>query len=379
MKFNRNYYIAVFLFIIVLLAVFLSMIFYHPGTTVNAGSKRTGISIDCARSFKNVNFIKKYINEIHKNKGNYLTLHLTDNENFAVENESLHQTISNAYYKSGIYYNKKTKLPFLSKNQLKNIIHYGNSKHVEVIPEIDVPGHAQGIFSLLKANGEYNLYKQVVRSDGYNEMDYAKEKTLSLSKRIIGEYIPLIKAGDYISIGGDEITVNNDKQEDQIVKYINSMDSYINQHSIKMTMWNDAFHKKVINKYNKNILIDYWSYSGQRASQEQSNQNMALRATMPELNKAGFKTINCNFYYLYLIANEKIFNKHNVQFWKNDLMKWNPKIWNNNDNTSLDKSKNNIGMQLSIWNDGSYKINNLDLYNNLKTYIKSYLNYSNSF
>ncbi|TPR21867.1 hypothetical protein DY102_02945 [Apilactobacillus timberlakei] len=378
MKLHKRGYLTILSFIAIGL-IAIVFIFYHHVTNVNAGKKQVGISLDCARSFKDVNTIKKYINEVHKYKGNYLTLHLTDNENFAVESNTLHQNVSNAYYKSGIYYNKKNNLPFLSKEQLKNIISYGYNKHIEIIPEIDVPGHEQGIFNLLKINGEDRLYKQVVRSDGYNEMDYSNAKTIALSKQIIGEYLSLINPHNHISIGGDEITVSNNKQENQIVKYINDMDNYVNQHNIKMIMWNDAFHKKVINQYNKNILIDYWSYSGQRSNQEQSSQNMALRATMPELNKAGFQTINCNFYYLYLIANEKIFNQHNMKFWKNSLKQWNPQIWNNNDTNHLDKSKNNIGMQLSIWNDDSYNISNLDLYNNLKTYVKTYVNYSNKF
>lgn len=378
MKFFKSFYTIVFSLIAIIFAT-IAIILYRQSTNVKAVKKQIGISLDCARSFKDVNTIKKYINEVHKYKGTYLTLHLTDNENFALESNTLHQNAKHSYYKSGIYYNKKTKLPFLSKEQLKDIINYGYNQNIEIIPEIDVPGHAQGIFNLLKINSEDKLYRKVLRSDGYNEMDYSNPKTIALSKMIISEYLPLIKPHTHISIGGDEITVGSIEQEKQIVKYINIMDNYINKHNIKMVMWNDAFHKKVINKYNKNILIDYWSYSGQRANKEQSDKNMALRATMPELNKAGFKTINCNFYYLYLIANEKIFNQHNTQFWKNSLKQWNPQIWNNNDTNNLDKNKNNIGMQLSIWNDDSYNITNLNLYNNLKTYIKSYLSYSKSF
>ncbi|UQS85378.1 family 20 glycosylhydrolase [Apilactobacillus apisilvae] len=369
MKLNKKLIVS---FILISILILGCLIYGWHLINVNADRKRIGMSIDCARNFQRPSIIKKYINEINSKKGNYLTLHLTDNENFALESKTLGQTIQNAKVKDGVYYNPQTNLPFLSKTQLSSLIQYGSSKGVEVIPEIDVPGHAQAIFKLLQLDGQNDLYQKVFNPNGYNEMIYSKQATIDFSKNLIDEYLPLISKNGYLSIGGDEITVANQQQESNVVKYINSMDDYLNNHQVNMIMWNDAFHKRVINQYHKNILINYWSLNGQKANQQQSQQNIKLRATMPELNKAGFKTINCNFYYLYLITDSRIFNQNNIEYWQNSLKKWNQSIWNDNDSSNLDKSNNNIGAQLSIWGDDSTNISDKDLYQKLQPYIKTY-------
>lgn len=62
------------------------------------------------------------------------------------------------------------------------------------------------------------------------------------------------------------------KNENDVVNYINKMDDYINSHGLNMMMWNDSFHKSVINKYNKNILINYWSLSGEVSDKDEYNK-----------------------------------------------------------------------------------------------------------
>ncbi|MCK8624005.1 family 20 glycosylhydrolase [Apilactobacillus sp. M161] len=341
----------------------------------DSSDKMYGVNLDCARVYHSPDYIKKYINDIHNSGGNYILLHLNDNERFGVESETLDQTVNNARKVNDTYYNPKTNLAFLSKNQLLDIINYGYTHRVQVIPEIDVPGHAQSIFKLLSytKNGK-NLVDKIKNTNGYNEMYYQKEETVDFSKKLIHEYLGMLPKNSYFSIGGDEISVDNHENEKNVAKYINKMDNYINYYGLNMMMWNDSFHKSVINKYNKNILINYWSLSGEVSDKDEYNNNVRLRATMPELNHAGFKTINCNNYYTYIILDKSSFTKNSFNTWKKELQRWNPEIWNDEHNKELDKSKNNIGASISVWGETNGQYNDAKTYESFSPFVKIFLN-----
>ncbi|UQS85497.1 family 20 glycosylhydrolase [Apilactobacillus apisilvae] len=352
----------------------------NKSTNVYANDKRIGLTLDCSRIYYSTDKIKQYINLLSKNKATYLQLHLNDNENFGIENETLNQTTDNATKKGNVYYNKKTKLPFLSKDQLLDIIQYGYEKGIQVVPEIDVPGHAQSIFKLLSytKNGK-KLVKEIRNPDGYNEMFYNRKATIDLSKKLLSEYVGMLPKGYYLGVGADEITISDKQDQKAAVKYINTMDDYVNSKSLKMEMWNDSFHKAVLNQYHKNILINYWSLSGDVSDTKDYNDNVRLRATLPQLNSSGFKTINYNSYYLYIITDPLSFTKDSIKDWKDDFDKWKMGMWNDESRSQIAKSKNNIGTSLSIWGEYPNKYDGDSAYKNTNYFVKYFLKKARSY
>lgn len=340
----------------------------------SADNKRIGLTLDCSRVYYSTDKIKQYINLLSENKATYLQLHLNDNENFGIENSTLNQTVDNSTKKGDVYYNKKTHLPFLSKDQLLDVIQYGYEKGIQVVPEIDLPGHAQSLFKLLSYTKNGNkLVKRLRNADGYNEMFYGKKETINLSKKILSEYVGMMPKGFYFSVGADEITINNRKDQNAAVKYINSIDDYINSKGLKLEMWNDSFHKAVLKKYHKNILINYWSLSGDVSDKEDYEANIKLRATLPQLNAAGFKTINYNSYYLYIITDPLSFTKSSIKEWREDIDKWKMNMWNDESLKQKTNSKNNIGTSLSIWGEYPNKYDGNSTYKNTEYFVKYFL------
>ncbi|CAI2579369.1 hypothetical protein AKUA2003_04500 [Apilactobacillus kunkeei] len=333
----------------------ITMVFTLSLTSVSASANsiqgNKGMTLDCARTFYSPRLIRKYIDTLSKNNAKFLLLHLTDNERFGVENQYLGQTTKKARIKDGIYFNRKTHKAFLSKQQLKNLIQYAKAKHIELIPEIDLPGHNKGIVKLLKYSKQgRRLNKQLVYKDGYNEFKLSKKGTLALAKKIIAEYLPLIPKGTHIGVGGDEISQDNKTQENNFVKYINSLDSFVNKKGYKITAWNDSFHKRTINKYHKNITIFYWSQNGQQADPKDRAELVKRRASLPQLVHHGFKVINCNYYYLYIINHPKMYYKKSRTVWKNLLSKWNSRIWDDNNMKDIYTGNKKIDSALCIWN-----------------------------
>ncbi|WP_338230901.1 family 20 glycosylhydrolase [Lactiplantibacillus paraxiangfangensis] len=320
--------------------------------SAQATKKSKGLILDNARQYYSVKTIQGFIRRVHAGGGTFIQLHLTDDHRYGVESKTLNQTTKNARHKGSVYYNRKTKLAFLSKKQLRSLIVYGHKRHVEVIPEIDTPGHAKALVKLLKTSSATNkkLAKQVTTG---NEMNLRSAKTAPFVKKLLGEYVGLLYRGQHMAIGGDEYSASTATHQPNTVKYTNTLNRYLNKKHLKTTMWNDGLMRADLKKIDHNILITYWSYDGENDDPKQVKLHRKIRPTLPQLNKAGFQTINANFWYLYVITKPATFKKANVSYWKNDLKKnWNVQVWDKTNPQDLAKSSKNIGSAISIWGDG---------------------------
>lgn len=99
-----------------------------------------GLSMDCARHFFTAPEVKKVIEEISLAKMNVFHWHLTDDQGWRIESRrfpQLHET-------GGAHYTQE---------EIKDICEYAKVRGVEIIPEIDMPGH---VSSLLAAVPEYS-------------------------------------------------------------------------------------------------------------------------------------------------------------------------------------------------------------------------------
>jgi hexosaminidase len=348
---------------------------FPPSIQANASNQRRGVLLDCSRTYYNPSVIKKYIDLLKKDKGTYLQLHLNDNERYGVESDVLNQKTSNATKKGDVYYNKQTHLAFLTKSQLLDIIQYGYKNGIEVIPEIDLPGHDKSILRLLSYSKRgRQLVKKIENKSGDNEMYYNRKYTLAFSKKLLSEYTGMLPKGYHIVVGCDEITISDKKDQLAIVKYINAIDDFVNKRQLKLETWNDSFHKAVLKKYHKNILINYWSLTGEVSSKKDRKDNIRMRATLPELNKAGFQTINYNNYYLYIITEPTAFTNESRRIWIKELKAWNVNVWNDKSKKKLSKSCNNLGAALSIWGDYPNKYNGQQTYNKTSYFVNEFLN-----
>lgn len=346
----------------------------NPKAEASAKAGEKGMVLDAARTFYSPKIIKRYIRTLAKNHASFLELHLTDNERFGVENNYLGQTIKNATVKNGSYYNKKTGKAFLSKQQLADLINYADQRHIELIPEIDMPGHDNGILRLLSySKAGRKLKKKVEIVGGNNEMKYNKAATLQLTKRILSEYLPLLKTGNHIGIGADEVSIDTKHEENVFANYLNSVDTYVNKHGLKLMAWNDGFHKRIISKIPNNILVFYWSRDGEVDSKSLRKKLRRLRATLPQLMKHHFKVINANFYCLYVINERDMYTKKSRSFWLKTLKKWHANVWDDNNLSNVYRGKKKIGVALSIWGVHPQVYNDVASYKLSQKYLNAFL------
>ena len=340
--------------------------------SAQAAKKSKGLILDNARQYYSVKTIKNFIRQVHAGGGTFLQLHMTDNNRYGVESKTLNQTTANARRKGDIYYNRQTGLAFLSKKQLRALVVYGHQRNVEVIPEIDTPGHAKALIRLLKSSSAANnrLAKQISHQ---NELNLQSSATRTFVKKLLGEYTGLLYRGQHLAIGGDEYSSSTAAHQPNAVTYTNSLNRYINGKGLKTSMWNDGLNKADLPKIYHNILVTYWSYDGETNNAQTTKLHRKVRATLPELNRAGFQTINANFWYLYVITKPSSFKKSSVTYWKNDLNKhWNVQVWDKTSRKVLATSNKNIGSAVSIWGDGKKTYSQAQVLSKTKPFLTTY-------
>ncbi|MFA6832747.1 MAG: family 20 glycosylhydrolase [Bacteroidaceae bacterium] len=162
-----------------------------------------GMHIDVCRHFMPVETLKKQLDMMAILKLNTFHWHLTEDQGWRIEIKAfpkLTELGSKRTEGDGSTYGG-----FYTQEEVKDIVKYAADRMIEVIPEIELPGHALGA---LTAYPEYSCtggpFK--VRSIWGVEPDVycaGKESTFDFISKIIDEVVPLFPS-KYFHIGGDE-------------------------------------------------------------------------------------------------------------------------------------------------------------------------------
>ena len=151
------------------------------------------LMLDPARHFLPVEDIEFFIDQMAKYKYNVLQLHLTDDQGWRVAIHSHPHLASRQHY---------------THDDLRHIIAYAAKRHIEVIPEVDIPGHTVAILSAYpELSCTHRLTDTVTIGSTTNRMVCAANaKSYDVLSDVIGELAELFPAS-HIHLGGDEAAV----------------------------------------------------------------------------------------------------------------------------------------------------------------------------
>ncbi|MGA4955032.1 beta-N-acetylhexosaminidase [Streptomyces lavendulocolor] len=181
----------------------------QPGPWTVAGGTITdtprygyrGAMLDVSRHFFTVGQVKRYIDQLALYKINKLHLHLSDDQGWRIAVDSwprlaTHGGSTQVGGGPGGYYTKA---------QYKDIVAYATSRHLEVVPEIDMPGHtnaALASYAELNCDGVAPpLYTGT--EVGFSSLCVAKDVTYDFVDDVVRE-LAALTPGRYLHIGGDE-------------------------------------------------------------------------------------------------------------------------------------------------------------------------------
>ncbi len=194
-----------------------------------------GMMLDVSRHFFSKADVKVFIDDMARYKYNRFHWHLTDDQGWRIEIKSLPKLTSVGAWRAerkGKWMNinmpainePKTYGGFYTQEDIKEVVAYAKTKFIEVIPEIDVPGHSMAIntaYPELSTTPNYPF--QVNAGDEFmdwegmnghptamidNSLDPSNEKVYEYLDKIMGEIAPLFPY-EYIHMGGDENAKNN--------------------------------------------------------------------------------------------------------------------------------------------------------------------------
>ncbi|MEU4523076.1 family 20 glycosylhydrolase [Amycolatopsis sp. NPDC024027] len=160
-----------------------------------------GAMLDVARHFHPVPTVKRYLDQLAQYKINNLHLHLADDQGWRIQIDSWPRLTT---------YGGSTQVGggaggYYTKAQYTDIVNYAASRHITVIPEIDMPGHvnaALASYAELNCNG----VAPALRTDtavGYSSLCISKDITYTFIADVLRE-LAALTPGPYLHIGGDE-------------------------------------------------------------------------------------------------------------------------------------------------------------------------------
>lgn len=222
-----------------------------------------GMHLDCARHFFPKEFIKKYIDYLAMYKMNTFHWHLTDDQGWRIEIKKYPKLTEVGAWRNGSMighysdqkFDDKRYGGFYTQEDIKEIVAYANQRHITIIPEIEMPGHA---VAALAAYPEYSCTGgpfEVGKTWGVlDDVFCPKEETFTFLENILSEVIALFPS-NYIHIGGDEspkvrwrvcpncqkrIKGENLKDEHELQSYfIQRIEKFVNSKGRKIIGWDE--------------------------------------------------------------------------------------------------------------------------------------------
>lgn len=342
-----------------------------------------GIALDISRKFYKAEVIKQFIDDLSNYPNSFLQLHMSDNQNLAVEMATVGQTTDkNAVYQDGQWLNTQTKRPFLSKNDLMDLVSYARSKNVVLIPEIEAPAHMQAILELLKIN-DPKRYEAIKLPDGapeqFNLIDYTKVEAIDFVQEMLAEYTPLFagQAKAYFHIGVDEIDWLPVESNRNLVNYVNTLDNFLKHQGYTTRMWNDRVAKADLANYNKDIQITYWSQIGGwdiNSTGERASSGRQYTASAQELLDAGFQLLNYNAYYTYFLPGQRMWQPESYAYTINDLVaNWDLSKFELNSGKQVNSTENVIGSALTFWGEEAGDYTDSQIQQKMQSFVQAYL------
>ncbi len=225
-----------------------------------------GAMLDISRHYFDAAFIKKTISSLAIFDYNTLHLHLTDDQGWRLESKvfpllhevgSIRKQSQNNHGLLELTYDGKQHSGYLTHNDVREIVSHARSLGMQVVPEVNIPGHTG---ALLAAYPQFGVNKAAVEVSGrWGISDYLLRpfpETFEFLTKVFEE-VASIFPSEYIHVGGDESLIDNWLKDPEVVVFMKEngfattkelfmyfmkeIEKIISGLGKKMVTWDDAF------------------------------------------------------------------------------------------------------------------------------------------
>jgi len=175
-----------------------------------------GLHLDVGRHFFPVSFIKKYIDAMAIHKMNTFHWHLTEDQGWRIEikkyprltqvGSKRDETLKGYYFEN--YPQQFDGNPyggFYTQAEARDVVAYAKARFITVIPEIELPGHAQAAIAAYPylSCTQDSTVKVATKWGVFSEVYCPRETTFAFLENVLTEVMDIFPS-KYIHIGGDE-------------------------------------------------------------------------------------------------------------------------------------------------------------------------------
>ncbi|WP_195575572.1 discoidin domain-containing protein [Paenibacillus sp. 1001270B_150601_E10] len=301
----------------------LQIIKQHDDHTIPRGEARDypkyeqrGLMIDVARKYFTIDFLQDYVKLLSWYKMNMFQIHLNDGVGtpFADGTHAAYRLESTTYpglASSNGHYTKK---------EFKELQLMGMDYGVNIIPEIDTPGHSRS----------FTTYNPALGTD--HHLDISKPETIDFVKNLFNEYLD----GDDLTFVGPDVHIGTDEywgtDTERFRWYMDTLVKHINSKGKHPHMWGGLTQYNGTTPISNQATMDIW-----REPYGAPQQAVDL----------GFDVINSQNVYMYIVPT--VYRNYlNAQFLYDE---WEPVKW---ETTTLPLGHPRVkGGMFSMWNDAS--------------------------
>lgn len=265
-----------------------------------------GLSVDICRHFFPLSTLKQIVDLMSRVKLNKLHLHLSDDQGFRFEVEKypLLNTISCKRNGSEVveggkrFVDDKEVSGYLTKDEARQLVEYAAERQIEIIPELDVPGHAVAMIAAYPELSCEGTPIEVRQKWGISKdiLCAGNDDTFRFITDVLDEVCQVFP-GKFVHLGGDEApkdrwcnckkcreklaSLKLDSYDQLQTHFVEQLRNYLEQKGKTVICWNDGIHKDCSNQ----IVSQVWKPLTRGAGVRQANH--------------GRKTIMSPFFHMY--------------------------------------------------------------------------------
>ena len=225
--------------------------------------KYRGMMLDVSRHFMPKEFIKKFIDIMSIHKMNKFHWHLTDDHGWRIEIKQYPKLTEIGSMRDGTlighsrFAGKNPKFDniphggFYTQEEIKDIIKYAEERFIEIIPEIDMPGHTASLIASYPELGTLKEKTEVKKIWGVqDEILIPTENTFKFLDNLFREIADIFPSS-YVHIGGDEARKKQWIESEEVQKLMEKLE--IEDEDSLQTYFIGRV-QKILNNYEKKII-----------------------------------------------------------------------------------------------------------------------------
>ena len=171
-----------------------------------------GMHLDPCRHFMDLDSVKIYLDMMALHNMNQFHFHLSEDQGWRIEIKKYPELTEIGAYRNGTVIGHNGQIydtirhgGFYTQDELRDLIRYAAERHINIIPEIDLPGHMQAALACYPqlgcTGGPYEVWKRWGVSE--DVLCAGNEEAMQFAEDVLNEVMDLFPS-PYIHIGGDE-------------------------------------------------------------------------------------------------------------------------------------------------------------------------------